>query len=224
MAYFIYICSLNSKCMKTVAVVTGDIINSKEIQDKTHLIKSLDELFRFIEAKYQFIYPFEMFRGDGLQGVLKNPRYTLRVTLLLKSGLISKSTDRQMYDMRISSGIGVMEFAQKDVKTANGRAFELSGTELDKMKLSGKTLSVLTEIEKLNETLSLLNTFAEIVIQKWSKNSAEAVFLSLSTGFTQTEVAQRLNISQSAVQQRLAVANYEAIISYIRYFENLNWK
>lgn len=210
--------------MKTIAVITGDIINSREIENKELLIKILNEIFHEIEEKFNFIYPFEIFRGDSMQAVLKNSKYALRVIYLLKSGLLSKSSEYQLYNIRIVAGIGKVDFLQKDVKISNGSAFELSGTELDNLKHLGKTISVMTESKKYNEMLSVMNTFAEVCIQKWSKLSAEVVFLSLMYNYKQQQIAQILEISQSAVQQRLSSANYEVLLNYIRFFENLNWK
>lgn len=210
--------------MKTVAVITGDIIDSKEIENKEHLINSLNNIFQSLESNFSFYYPFEIFRGDSIQGVLKHPKYTLRILYLLKSGLITKSLDNHLYKIRLSAGIGSIIFLQNDIKISNGRGFELSGTELDKMKFTRKTIAITTENEKRNAMLIVMNQFSEVIFQKWSKQAAEVVYLSLLNDYTQKEIAQILNISQSAVQQRLSAAHFDTINQYIRYFENLNWK
>jgi len=210
--------------MKTVAVITGDIIDSKGIENKEHLINSLNIIFQKLESSFKFQYPFEIFRGDSLQAVMKQPKFTLRVLYLLKSGLISKSSDNQIYNIRLSAGIGNVNFLQNDIKISNGVAFELSGTALDNMKFFGKTIAITTENQKRNDMFLIMNQLSEELIQKWSKQAAEAVYLSLLNDHKQKEIAQILNISQSAVQQRLSAAHYDAIINYIRFFENLNWK
>jgi transcriptional regulator with XRE-family HTH domain len=46
------------------------------------------------------------------------------------------------------------------------------------------------------------------------------VYRTLLFGETQKQIAKKLGVSQSAIQQRLAAADFDAIITYIRYFEN----
>ena len=209
--------------MSTRAVLTGDIINSRQIQNKDHLINVLHDIFQDIESRFSPENPFEIFRGDSFQVLFKKPSSSLRVALLIKSGLMSQSNENQMYDARISIGIGSVAFPQNNVKIANGIAFELSGMNLDLMKEKGRGIAIKSSQSKNNNTLETMNVLLDAIISKWTKNAAEVVYLSLLHGFTQSEIAEKLHISQSAVQQRLASAQYEAIYTYIRYFENLKW-
>jgi predicted XRE-type DNA-binding protein len=209
--------------MSTRAVLTGDIINSRQIQNKDHLINVLHSIFYDIESRFSPENPFEIFRGDSFQVLFKKPTSSLRVALLIKSGLMSQSNENQMYDARISIGIGSVAFPQNNVKIANGIAFELSGINLDLMKEKGRGIAIKSSQSKNNNTLETMNVLLDAIISKWTKNAAEVVYLSLLHGFTQSEIAEKLHISQSAVQQRLASAQYDAIYTYIRYFENLKW-
>jgi len=209
--------------MSTRAVLTGDIINSRQIQNKDHLINVLHSIFHEIESRFSPENPFEIFRGDSFQVLFKKPTSSLRVALLIKSGLMSQSNENQMYDARISIGIGSVAFPQNNVKIANGIAFELSGMNLDLMKEKGRGIAINSSQSKNNSTLETMNVLLDALLSKWTKNAAEVVYLSLLFGFTQSEIAEKLHISQSAVQQRLASAQYDAIYTYIRYFENLKW-
>lgn len=202
------------------AVLTGDIINSKEINDKSHLISVLKEIFIDNQNLFSFQNPFEIFRGDSFQAILKKPNDALRVCLLIKSGLIAKSPENQLWDARISIGISTVDFTNIDVKIANGKAFELSGEGLDAIKQKDVGLAILTDRKQLNSTLETINTLTDTILKRWRKNAAEVVYLSLLYKFTQKEIALKLNISQSAVQQRFASAHFDAVYSYIRYFEN----
>ncbi|MCC7521974.1 MAG: hypothetical protein IT220_10105 [Flavobacteriaceae bacterium] len=209
--------------MSTRAVLTGDIINSRQIQNKDHLINVLHSIFHDIESRFSPENPFEIFRGDSFQVLFKKPTSSLRVALLIKSGLMSQSNENQIYDARISIGIGSVAFPQNNVKIANGIAFELSGMNLDLMKEKGRGIAINSSQSKNNSTLETMNVLLDALLSKWTKNAAEVVYLSLLFGFTQSEIAEKLHISQSAVQQRLASAQYDAIYTYIRYFENLKW-
>jgi hypothetical protein len=209
--------------MSTRAVLTGDIINSRQIQNKDHLINVLQSIFHDIETRFSPENPFEIFRGDSFQVLFKKPSSSLRVALLIKSGLMSQSNGNQIYDARISIGIGSVAFPQNNVKIANGIAFELSGMNLDLMKEKGRGIAINSSQSKNNSMLETMNVLLDALLSKWTKNAAEVVYLSLLHGFTQSEIAEKLHISQSAVQQRLASAQYDAIYTYIRYFENLKW-
>jgi len=68
------------------AVLTGDIINSKDINDKSRIINVLKDIFIDYENIFFFQNPFELFRGDSFQAILKKPNDALRVCL----GIVKK--------------------------------------------------------------------------------------------------------------------------------------
>lgn len=202
------------------SVITGDIINSRNISDKTLFINSLQNILSDINEVYQAENPFEIYRGDSFQSLYPKPTFSLRIALLIRSGLLKESPKSETWDARISIGLGEVNFQDKDIKISNGDAFERSGITLDRMKNEDRFLSVISGDESFDKQLQTLNTLTDAIISRWSKKSAEVIYLTLLKDYTQEKIAQVLGISQSAVQQRLAAANSKAINAYIRYFEN----
>lgn len=206
--------------MNTKSVITGDIINSRNINDKALFINILKNILAEINQIYEAESPFEIYRGDSFQALYAKPTYSLRIALLIRLGLLKESPKSESWDARVSIGVGKVNFQNEDIKISNGEAFERSGEALDQMKNDNRYISVNTGNRVLNKQCDTLNTLADTIISRWRKKSAEVIYLILLKNYTQEEIATELAISQSAVQQRLAAANFKAINAYIRYFEN----
>jgi len=205
--------------MKHKAVITGDIINSREIANKELLVNTLQNLFRELSTQFSFQNQFEIYRGDSFQALLINPKYSLRIALLLRLGLRKESPAENVWDARIGIGIGAVNYLNENIKISNGEAFELSGNSLDAMKKSDQRIQIQFSNASLNTQLKILNTLSEAIIKRWSSNASVVIYRQLLFGETQREIAKNLHVSQSAVQQRLASANFDAINAYISYFE-----
>ncbi len=206
--------------MQLKSVITGDIIKSRDIEDKNLLITTLQNLFNEISEQFSFIESFEIYRGDSFQALLDDPKYALRIALLIRLGLRKKSFTKKLWDARIGIGIGAINYLKKNIKISNGKAFEFSGLSLDSIKESHhKRIQISTSDLQLNKQLEVFNELSDAIIKRWSKKSAEVIYRQLLYKETQKNSAKQLGISQSAVQQRMTAADFNAINAYIRYFE-----
>lgn len=215
--------------MKTVAVLTGDIVNSREISDKDFFFSELKSIFKEIESRIAFEKPFEIYRGDSFQAMLKHPKDAVKVAVLLRAGLRSLESHpkkkeiplEQLKDARISIGIGTIDFLDDSVKASDGEAFLLSGSALDTMKKSDERLKITVGDKHLQKTLEVTTTLASVIINKWSNFSSEVIYRHLLYGETQKEMAKALHISQPAVHKRKNTANADAIDVYLNYVSQL---
>lgn len=205
--------------MNRKAVITGDIIHSRKIEDKATLLRVLNRLFRELSGQYTFTRGFEVFRGDSFQAVVEKPHQALRIAILIRLGLYSYAPKTQVWDARIGIGIGTIQFLEENVTSANGEAFENSGQSIDQIKGSDRRIHIKTTDTSLNRQLNVLNILNDGLSSNWTKKSAEVMYRYLLFGETQQEIAETLRISQSAVQQRLKTGKTEVLIAYIRYFE-----
>lgn len=82
--------------MKNNSVLTGDVINSRNISDKIHFINTINEVFRKTENRLLLNNPIQISRGDSFQTLLKKPSDSLKAILLIKSGLMSKSPENYL--------------------------------------------------------------------------------------------------------------------------------
>ncbi|CAN5380654.1 SatD family protein [soil metagenome] len=203
------------------AVITGDIVKSSQlnIHKKKILLSSLKKLFHSINKEGKMAAPFQIYRGDSFQGVLKNPLDALQVGILLKTGLKTsfETSLKNSWDARIAIGIGEIDFLQKKGSEGDGPAFRRSGPVLDEMK--GETrLLIRTPWPTVDLEFEVATAFLDVIISKWSSSQAEVISEQIN-GFTQQEIAQKINISQAAVNYRLKNAGWNALNKFLKRYE-----
>lgn len=218
------------------AVITADLVQSSKMTDtqKRQLYSLIYDMLKQIDNDYTA--KSEMFRGDSFQCLLKFPRYSLRVALLLRTyirslnpielGSIQKpSGNRQfvfpvwMFDVRLAIGIGSVSFDTGKVRTSDGTAYQLSGRQLDDLKNSKYRFSIKSDDAFSNE-LSIESKLIDTIISRTSSLQCEVIFLKLQ-GYNETEIGKMLDINQSAVNQRSTSGSWHAINDVVSYFENL---
>ncbi len=202
------------------SVLTGDITSSSKT-DRIALLKDLKEILTQIasfQQKEGVKSNFELYRGDSFQGIIAKPEEALRYALLIRSHLkkANGTTDR---DARIAIGIGTINFPASNVAEADGEAFRNSGPLLDTMK-NGVRMKLHTPWQAVNEEMEVALVLADTIIKRWSIPQAE-VIAQILRNTTQIEIAEKLGISQSAVNQRLKAAHWEAIEKLLERFHEL---
>ncbi|MCT4672508.1 MAG: SatD family protein [Prolixibacteraceae bacterium] len=216
------------------ASITGDIISSKNISlsQRDLILEKLQTDFNNISENFPLHYPFEFLRGDSFQGVSKDLKDALKITLSIKaifkkngittSDSLNKKNGRSYknLDARISIGLGPIEYLHQQLSLSDGTALQLSGRSLEKMKSLNQKLIVTTEHDEINRELRVELKLLDAIIEKWTTHSAEVVYYLLQ-GNNETQTAQKLGISQSAVNQRKKTANWDAIVMLLDNFESL---
>ncbi len=208
---------------KIYAVLTGDLIGSREIKKACgeeciyHLKNTLAEIGK------EYAVPFSIFRGDSFQGVSSKPEDALKDAILLRLKLISgldPDNTKTRLDARIAIGIGTVNYLPKDGSAGegDGKAFQLSGLELDTMKELGQSLLANTPWDDYNSLLSIFCDIVDRTVNAYTKRQAEAVMLKLE-GFTQREIGDKIGKSQSAVSHRLKGTHYDLIVKIIEQYK-----
>jgi hypothetical protein len=224
-----------------LAVITGDIVGSREIDspNRQGLYGDLKQYLSLLK-KEKWVTNFEMFRGDSFQCVLERIENVLRASLLIKAFIksyvpnegeqknLKQSTGDRIttkgyfagkQDIRLSIGIGQVDFYNKNnLAQSDGEAFRLSGEGLDKIKKGAYTMIVTTNKEAFNNEIEPSILLLDAVLQKWTNNQAESVLYKLKN-FKEEEIGKALKISQSAVNQRIRTSQWFAIEKLVTYFE-----
>jgi len=108
-----------------IAVITGDIINSRKGKVETwlNLLKST------LEKYGKQPQDWEIYRGDSFQ-------LSVPVEKALLAGLHIKSTIKQTktYDVRIAIGIGEVKYKSQKITESNGSAYINSGECFESLK------------------------------------------------------------------------------------------
>ncbi len=209
------------------AVLTGDIAGSSRLQgeERIKLLKSLKDSFRLVDKILGDVtaFPFEVFRGDGFQGVLKAPELSLKAAIIIRAKIRSsfKTTLKDIIDARVAVGVGSISlFPEKTSGEGDGEAYRNSGPELDKMEKKSQLLLVKTPWENINSELNVECALLNAIISRWSVEQAEVLLLHLQ-GKTQAQIAESLNISQPGAGKRIRNANIEEIELMLERFERL---
>ncbi len=219
--------------MNTIAVVTGDIVSSTSIksENREQLLKALKASFGEINKSLlkEKKPPFEIFRGDSFQAVIRRPELSLIISLLIRAKLRSMPifktekhhSVKENVDARISIGIGSVTFSTKKTIESDGQAFQFSGTTLDIITKTDQRLKIQTPWQDVNSELEVSFSFADAIISEWSIFQAEAFYLYLLQNETQQTLASLLNIKQPSLRKRLVTGKIESIDLLRNRFENL---
>lgn len=214
--------------MKNIAVLTGDIIGSRKVNNIEDLMGVLKRVFADIKKDTSIVFEAEIYRGDSFQIVILNPKDALLFAVLVRVGLKAKTIVKpnsnsipiyKLWDARIAIGIGEAVIKSKIIES-NGEAFQLSGLEFDKLEKERGKLNILTVWKDENTTFNIIVKLLSIIIDKWTKLTSEVVYEYLLKNKTQSEMAKQLGISQPAIHKRLSIANMDVIENSINYISS----
>lgn len=217
---------------KIVAVVTGDVVRSTAVKDRAKLTKVLKSALAAMDTGvFKVVRPFEIYRGDSFQGVVEvtdalKVALTIRARLRQWEGPVPFSTAGKdastlrarmpivlgmLPDARIAIGIGTASYRSGKVVESDGEAFRNSGLALDALGRSGGRLVLSTPWDAMNAEFGTSMQLLDALVGKWSSASAQAMFLYLTKGATQSHISQSLGISQPAVHKRLSGADHTVV-------------
>ena len=193
-----------------IAIITGDIINSEK-SDASEWINILKNQFsKWGESPADW----EIYRGDEFQ--IRIPfNKALKAAILIKA-LVKSYKD---LDVRMAIGIGAESFTGTSVSESNGTAFLNSGRMFEGLKKEKRNLAIVTEDPNINETFDVMLKLALDFMDEWTVVSAEIVAMVLENpNASQREIAEKLNIQQSAVSQRQKRARIDLVIELLDYY------
>jgi hypothetical protein len=191
--------------MAMVAVITADIVNSTRLKraEEKKLVGDLSSILRS--------YKFEFYRGDSFQAYIPDPKQALKVVLEARAAAKRLSSGfSSPFDVRASVGIGNMTTPVKDLKTAKGEAFLISGRVFDEMSKSGKRLKIQSANEGINLGLKIIADYADSLFSQLSSKQAAVVF-ELLMNHNQVETAKRLKKSQPTINKHAQSARWVEI-------------
>lgn len=194
------------------AVITLDVVNSSGMSHQDLEVFSLgsEDLIKFT-----FIDQVEMYRGDGLQSLCKDAKLALKATIAQFCFFKLKAIS-----VRQAIGIGTIANLQDSLAKSNGVAFQLSGREVGNMKKENLLIAIKFENQTLNNEWFVHATVLTDLFENWSFAQIEAVLPSLLNE-TQSEIAERLGISQAAVNQRLKSAKFHLLQRILHRYSQL---
>lgn len=191
-----------------IAVLTADLVDST-MMEAGGLEEMMKEVAQDIERHYfKKKKTFEFFRGDSFQAIIPI-EMALPVALQWRAGVLGWLPS---LDIRIAIGIGTVAHRADKLSLSNGSAFVNSGQLLDQLKETDDYRIAFSTGQPVLDNLLLTNAIlAEQLINRWKAAGAEAVYYQLMYDETQSQLAERLGISQPSVHKRLESAGWKAI-------------
>ena len=199
-----------------IAVIKGDIINSRLIINQDKWLIPLEDLLNEWGKSPEI---WEVAWGDSFQLEVENPAESLYKALLIKAlikGISFKKNSEKMseIDVRISIGIGEKTYAGRRVSESNGPAYIYAGEKFSLLKKENTTLAIKSKWPEFDEEFNLYLKLAGVFMDKWTKSSAELVGIVLRNNtITQEEVGKLIGIKQSGVSGRWNRAKIDEILA-----------
>jgi hypothetical protein len=207
-----------------IAILTGDIVKSSiidnEIREK--ILQQLSELEESIgRIKDEERIQLEVFRGDGIQIKIKDPRKALKVALLYRTllkGQFHLQSNKKL-DVRFAIGIGSIDFEKKSLAESYGEALIRSGRLLDKMKKKHSNLITIDfGDDLLNQKFDVIFSLLETTISKWTSLQSDIIHFKI-LGLKENSIAPKLGIFQESVNRSANSAGWWAVEKLLAYFE-----
>ncbi len=187
-----------------IAVITGDIINSRRLPDDwMGVLKGALANLKGEKKKW------EIFRGDSFQieldanDALINAIYIKACIKTFKKG-----------DVRMGIGVGKKSINSLKVTEANGEAFINSGKAFDNLKTTKVNMTFVTPWQQFDEEINLYLKLALIAMDNWGPVAAEMVKYAIENeNMKQDKIAEISGRSQSSVSEALKRAYYTEIVA-----------
>jgi len=178
------------------AVLTGDIVNSTKLSpiQETRLLDVLGKLLHG--------HPHEFYRGDSFQAYIKDPSKALRLALTCRAVAVEITTKEEeaiKADIRIAIGIGEVNTPVRELGSAKGEAFLLSGRGLDELQRSEQRLAVTCNNKIANIGLQITADYLDSIFRQMTGKQAD-IIVELLQGITQ----QQLTISREKAKSTIS--------------------
>ncbi len=196
-----------------VAILTGDIMHSA----RTPVPQWMDPLRSLMGRWGKNPGDWDIYRGDELQMRLP-PGEALFAAIRLKAMMRSEAD----LDIRLAIGIGNEDFRGKRVSESNGPAYHRSGHAFERLRKEKVRMLVAGGEESADRGFNLMLKLASQIMDNWSRVSAEAVGLALDNPeASQEQLANQLNIKQSAISQRHSRARLDLVRELLSYYKDV---
>jgi predicted XRE-type DNA-binding protein len=193
-----------------VAVITGDIINSREGDAETWLIILKNTLNQYGKEPRDW----EIFRGDSFQ-LLITPEKAMLAAIHIKSAI----KQLKSHDARMAIGIGEKKYSASKITQSNGSAFARSGDCFEGLKK--QTLAIKSNDEDLNRSLNTMLSLALLIANNWSSTVAEVIKTTIENyDKNQKKIAKLLDKSQSSISEALKRGGFEEIMNMNDFYKN----
>ena len=193
-----------------IAIITGDIINSREGKTEDWL-NHLKEILNYYGENPK---KWEIFRGDSFQLSI-TPERAILAAIHIKASI--KQTKNQ--DVRIAIGLGEEKYSSLKITESNGSAYIRSGECFESLKKH--TLAIKSNNEQLDKSINIMLNLTLLTANNWSSTAAQVIKTVIENPEkNQKKLAELLKKSQSSVSETLKRAGFEEIMSIHNFYKS----
>lgn len=211
------------------AAISADIVSSTSLSKAAmiELTEKLRDILSLLENQYDGFWG-RVVKGDTIECIMPNAADAFEVAILLKAFVKSfVPKDGQglkqfhKYGLRVAIGLGEMKTVDKELDMLDGEAIYRSGRELSKLVGRSKFSFVISmENTEKEAALQLMFSLVNHLLNKATARKCE-VLCERILSKDSSEVAQRMGISVSGVNQSLKDIGWELIEQVIIYYRKI---
>lgn len=220
------------------SVISGDIVSSTSLnnEDQKFVEEKIKDLLSDLQQEFN-VYG-RVIKGDYLECVVPNPAQGLQVALAIKSFIKAIPVETKQYTkddnrikqfkthgIRLAIGYGELSRYNPDEGIIDGEAIYFSGREISGETTYNKeriviknTLFFVSKSDDLNKNFQPLLALLDVLLSKATSRQCEVLYLKLMNN-QEEEIAKKLGIGQSAVNQHSTSVGWNAIEEAVNYFK-----
>lgn len=193
-----------------IAVITGDIINSRKVSSKDWLPQLKSYFLKITKDSKKY----EIYRGDSFQVEVPAER-ALEVAVCIKALIKSNNT----INVRMSIGLGDKKFKGRKITESNGSAFINSGDGFERLK--GNKLIIKSENDEFDAYFNPILKLVNFIADSWKPVTAETILFAISNRkLLQREIAKRLDKDSTTVNKALKRGAFDEIEEVLNLFKS----
>lgn len=197
------------KTLRMIAVITGDITNSRDGKIELWMQGLKEVLNQYGEEPKDW----EIYRGDSFQLSLQ-PSLAMLAAFHIKSSI--KQT--KQHDVRMAIGIGEEKYRSSKITEANGSAYVNSGECFEDLKK--QTLAIKTNHEELDERLNIMLNLSLLTSNNWSSTVSKVIKTAIENPEkNQNSLAKILEKSQSNISEALKRGGFDEIMHMNEFYQ-----
>ena len=200
------ITNIGVKYLTNYAVITGDIIRSRQAKDRMELQSDVETKLSFINAEFapDLAVNFQITLGDEFQGLVRSLAAVPTIASTLREQL-------NPINVRLSIGIGpIATNMNKIISKMDGPAFHLSRDGISQISRDGERITIYrTSDAETNNILNAVTLLTDILLQKRTDKQWQAIRLYRKERNLK-KVADRLNVKFQNIHKRLQAAHWDA--------------
>ena len=225
------------------ATISADIVSSTSlsVEELTLLQSEIRHFLEVLSKNSQGSDWGRLFKGDSVEIFLLDPHKALRIALLLKALVkkapvslkSNKNAKRSLfrkYGIRLALGVGEMRVADQKNDIMDGEAIYNSGRLLESQQKTTKdkpsikrSLFFGSKDVVLSSQMDVILGLLDAILKEMTIRQSEILYYKL-LGANEEEIASKLSIKQSAVNQQSNSFSWSSIESAVNYFEKLNFE